>query len=200
MSHTTRAYHLNGVGSVPGPTLRVKPGDVLSLTLTNNLEDTGADMPDHYNDNTFHSKTLPLVHWLARHHLAALSIYLLRLPTPPAPSFPFKETDTHLASFGLTGPNTTSLHIYGARLDPLVNDRFRRIPPGNGSYTYVYTIPLDHLPGLFWCVRQKLNIMRYRSRMTQGNREAGSTIEHASHTVCMSTVCMSEAWSRMMWV
>ena len=55
ISYTTRAYHYNGVGSVPGPTLRVKPGDVLTVRLSNDLQDTGADPPEWANNNTFHS-------------------------------------------------------------------------------------------------------------------------------------------------
>lgn len=90
MSHTTRAYHLNGVGSVPGPTLRVKPGDVLSLTLTNNLEDTGADMPEHYNDNTFHSKPPPLTHLFGWDYTAARA-HALPASIPPCSEFSFEK-------------------------------------------------------------------------------------------------------------
>ena len=55
ISYTTRAYHYNGQGSLPGPTIRVKPGDVLTVHLTNDLQDTGADPPEWANNNTFHS-------------------------------------------------------------------------------------------------------------------------------------------------
>ncbi|TPX31479.1 hypothetical protein SmJEL517_g05185 [Synchytrium microbalum] len=37
ISFNTRAYYYNGVGSVPGPTWHVKPGDTVTVTLVNNL-------------------------------------------------------------------------------------------------------------------------------------------------------------------
>lgn len=55
LSLNTRAYHYNGAGSMPGPTLRAKPGDVVNITVINALEDTGADDPGQANSNTFHS-------------------------------------------------------------------------------------------------------------------------------------------------
>lgn len=57
---TTRAYFYNGQGSVPGPTLRVKPGDVLSITLVNRLEGDNSplDDPALASNNTFHSASV----------------------------------------------------------------------------------------------------------------------------------------------
>ena len=56
ISYNTRAYYYNGQASIPGPTLRVKPGDTLTINLINNLKDTGADSPTLANNNSFHSK------------------------------------------------------------------------------------------------------------------------------------------------
>ncbi|KAM3575473.1 hypothetical protein VYU27_002579 [Nannochloropsis oceanica] len=55
ISYTTRAYHFNGRGALPGPTIRVKPGDVLTVHIINDLQDTGVDLPEWANDNAFHS-------------------------------------------------------------------------------------------------------------------------------------------------
>ena len=55
ISYTTRAYYFNGQGSLPGPTLRVKPGDVLTVRLSNELESAGSDISVGANNNTFHS-------------------------------------------------------------------------------------------------------------------------------------------------
>jgi FtsP/CotA-like multicopper oxidase with cupredoxin domain len=56
ISFTTRAYYVNGRGSIPGPTLRAKPGDLVTVTLINYLDDTGADDPMLGHTNGFHSE------------------------------------------------------------------------------------------------------------------------------------------------
>lgn len=76
-------YALAYNGTVPGPTLRVRPGDRLVVHLENGL--------DH----------------------------------------------------------PTNLHAHGLRVPPAAEDVFTEVGPGAGR-TYVYDIPADHPPGLFW--------------------------------------------------
>jgi FtsP/CotA-like multicopper oxidase with cupredoxin domain len=59
------SLHLRGYnGTIPGPTLRVKPGDRLALTLTNALPPNPDPMPEnhnlphHFNTTNFHSHGL----------------------------------------------------------------------------------------------------------------------------------------------
>lgn len=61
ISFTTRAYYYNGIPMIPGPTLRLKSGDIMSITLINNLQgapfvDTMATM------NYLHSKNTTNIH------------------------------------------------------------------------------------------------------------------------------------------
>lgn len=68
------------------------------------------------------------------------------------------------------GPNTTSFFVYGARLDPSVNNRFLRILPGGRSRTYTYTIPADHPPGLFWSVHHTHLLPRFPNCLPADSR------------------------------
>ena len=104
-SFATRAYAWSsgsraGGPALSGPTLRVLPGDTLTVTLSNSL---GADYG-------------PDANW------AMNEFWLL---------------------------NTTNLHTHGLHVSPAQDDVFTSVSPG-GSYTYTYTVPGDHAPGLHW--------------------------------------------------
>lgn len=59
VSMTTRLYCSQGVCTLPGPTIRLKPGDTFTLTLTNSL---GAETSSTHTMNTMHSPNTTNVH------------------------------------------------------------------------------------------------------------------------------------------
>lgn len=46
-------------------------------------------------------------------------------------------------------PNSTNLHLHGLHIDAHEDNVFIKVAPGE-NYTYVYHIPSDHAPGVFW--------------------------------------------------
>ncbi|MGI9283379.1 MAG: multicopper oxidase domain-containing protein [Endozoicomonas sp.] len=58
---TTRMYRFNGISSVPGPTLRIKRGDLLDVTLVNTLPKGAEGQINHFrlpNTTNFHTHGL----------------------------------------------------------------------------------------------------------------------------------------------
>eukprot|EP00040_Diaphanoeca_grandis_P014968 m.76082 g.76082 ORF g.76082 m.76082 type:complete len:677 (+) comp24857_c0_seq3:397-2427(+) len=50
---------------------------------------------------------------------------------------------------GMHSPNTTNIHLHGMHIDPLEDNVFLEINPGE-TMTYTYHIPHDHAPGVHW--------------------------------------------------
>jgi FtsP/CotA-like multicopper oxidase with cupredoxin domain len=46
-------------------------------------------------------------------------------------------------------PNTTNLHTHGLHIDPAIDTIFTKLAPGT-SHTYLYEVPSNHAPGLYW--------------------------------------------------
>jgi FtsP/CotA-like multicopper oxidase with cupredoxin domain len=111
ISFTTRAYYYNGIGSIPGPTIKVKPGDTLTITLTNNLSGSTATNNSNMNmDNMFHGPDVTNLHTHGLHvdpnedsifKLASPGqtiTYKLIIPTDHAPGLHWYHSHKHGSS------------------------------------------------------------------------------------------------------
>jgi L-ascorbate oxidase len=132
-------YSLNGTrfsrqfnGGPVGPTLRVKPGDLLTVTLNNNLV---ASPP----------RDLELLEYIQdpQNEIdddANVTKIYNRLSS---------EGNLDHPQFGFWGYSLANIHFHGAGFPPSVEDLHHPIDGGQ-SKTYSYTIPEDHPPGLVW--------------------------------------------------
>lgn len=117
---TRRSYE----GSPTGPTLRVKPGDKVYITLVNQLGTEGPTKNgEHYTsamEVATHNGTNYTGDWL-------------------------KDRDVYAY------PNFTNIHLHGMHVSPLgkADNVSRRLPPGE-TMEYEYDVPLDHTRGLYW--------------------------------------------------
>jgi FtsP/CotA-like multicopper oxidase with cupredoxin domain len=113
------------------PTLRLHPGDLLILHLTNNLADPGAKLStaparsaaapgEHAHSHTAHSSTTPA--------------------SDPCAS-------------GAMTPVSTNLHFHGLTVPPVCHqdDVLRTsVQPGDAPFEYRFRIPENEPPGLYW--------------------------------------------------
>jgi len=127
----TRAFN----GEVPGPTIRVKPGDTLVLELHNDLSADAYDTSSLHNEfkvgpPTCRARALPRACPLSLHSLGY---------APP------------LAAFVLRDFETTNLHTHGMHIsgESPGDNIFITVAP-SAVNTYTYVIPADHMGGTFW--------------------------------------------------
>jgi FtsP/CotA-like multicopper oxidase with cupredoxin domain len=135
----TMEFSLNGTRFSPlynagpvGPTLRVRPGDLLTVTLNNNLPPSP-------------SRDIELLRYIQDpkneidDYVNVTKIYN-RLD---------EIGNTHSPEFGFWGFNLANLHFHGAGFPPSLEDLQHPLDGGE-SRTFSYTIPEDHPPGLVW--------------------------------------------------
>lgn len=130
---------LNGTRNAPGyngnpigPTIRIKPGDTLSVTLINNLEPS-SDY-DHELHEFVYDRNSEKVNDVN------VSIVYNRLTAVGS---------VYNSLYGYWGQNFMNLHFHGAMFDPKIEDT-REVVDGGKSKTYKFEIPEDQPPGLFW--------------------------------------------------
>ena len=120
VSFVTRAWN----GQIPGPALRVLPGDRLIVTVKNNLQNSDAGAITAGKNQ---------------------KVLLSGSETPQSNGI--QQTTTPYYH-----PNSTNLHTHGLHVSALLgsdNVMSVTIDPGE-AYTYTYDIPDDHMPGTFW--------------------------------------------------
>jgi FtsP/CotA-like multicopper oxidase with cupredoxin domain len=125
VSFTTRAYHWNGVPQFPGPTLVLKAGGKLRLTLVNNLEDDSAldatkaaNTFRHANTTNVHTHGLhvdPAIDSIFRHASPAGGTveYDLPIPESHAPGMHWYHSHSH---------GSSTMHIMGGLVGAMYVD------------------------------------------------------------------------------
>ena len=137
--NVSMGYSLNGTrfspqynGGPVGPTLRVRPGDVLTVTLNNNLP------PSPLRD-------IELLHYIQNpqnevdNYVNVTKIYN-RLD---------EIGNAHNPEFGFWGFNLANLHFHGAGFSPSLEDLHNPLDGGE-SRTFIYKIPESQPPSLVW--------------------------------------------------
>ncbi len=147
----------------PGPTLKVKPGTMLSITLVNAL---GAN-PTTPSYTCCGAPVDPLAcagaFAAGAGHLAqaarAAPVRLRRCTDVLTSCSVLQRAHrkTQCAGMQLNSnagsmpmPNTVNLHFHGLGTPPEQDSIFKRAQPG-GTQQYTITIPSDHPPGCHWC-------------------------------------------------
>jgi FtsP/CotA-like multicopper oxidase with cupredoxin domain len=135
----TMEYTLNGTRYAPafnggpiGPTLRVKPGDMLRVTLQNNL-DTSAPRDLEllqYIQDPQNEENDPINVTIIYNRLSSIG-------------------NLYEPEYGFWGLNLQNIHFHGAGFPPLKEDLQHPVDGGQ-SKTFEYQIPNDHPPGLTW--------------------------------------------------
>ncbi|XP_077868217.1 laccase-like [Saccoglossus kowalevskii] len=107
VNYTTRAYYYHGVGSIPGPTWRVKAGDTITFTLKNALP---PGQSTEYEHNTMHSPDTTNMHTHGLHvdpyeddvfievHPEEQHVYTYVLPDNHAPGMHWYHAHHHGAT------------------------------------------------------------------------------------------------------
>ena len=120
----SRSCYIAGDGS-ESPTLRLHPGDLLILSLKNDLTD-----PDH-------ASAAP-----NQHHVQAVAKYAVAQKYGDAPCASGTMTST-----------STNLHFHGLTIPPTCHqdDVLKTsIQPSDPPFEYRFRIPADEPPGLYW--------------------------------------------------
>merc|ERR1719401_846492 len=127
VSTWTRCYN----GTVPGPTLRVNPGQQMTITLVNELHPFGNVGEEILNDTGYGE---PIDLSSLRHDFNASS---------------WKDVQGTGTLFGY--PNTTNLHMHGLVVSAAspADDVMMKVSP-RSTFTYHYTVPQNHMGGTLW--------------------------------------------------
>jgi len=127
VSTWTRCYN----GTVPGPTLRVRPGQRLAITLINDLSHHGNIHHQMLNVSGYGDALN--VSWLHDHSNASS----------------WQDARGTGTLFG--SPNTTNLHLHGLVVPASspADDVMMAIKP-KSSFDYVYNVPAHHMSGTLW--------------------------------------------------
>jgi FtsP/CotA-like multicopper oxidase with cupredoxin domain len=129
LSFETRAFN----GTIPGPVIRVKPGDTLRIKLINVLGSDALRQVDSENQ--------PRSSRRLRTRDARLGDAIDCTGTKCTETFtPYNH------------PNSTNLHTHGLHISPLPpsDDVLDTVVAPGTEYTYTYKIPENHMPGMFW--------------------------------------------------
>lgn len=112
-------------GQPNGPTIRVRRGDTLRITLINDLGTEPPGPPGQKYTGYMEKDTDNMTNFSGSWA---------------------KDYDVY--SF----VNHTNLHLHGMHVSPAgrSDNVSRHLPPGGGSLEYLYQIPVDHPTGLFW--------------------------------------------------
>jgi len=133
-------------GNAMGPTIRVKPGDLVSITLKNNLEPSTSqerELLDYvYNPD---SEILDELNVTIAYNRLSREGY-----------------DGGQPKYGFWGKNYMNLHFHGANVDPKIENL--SIPlDGGESRTYIFEIPEDQPPVFAWYHNHVHMITEYSS-------------------------------------
>jgi len=120
-------------GNAMGPTIRVKPGDSVSITLKNNL--------DHIS-----SQERELLDYVYNPESEVLNELNVTIVYNSLTSEGYSGGEP---KYGFWGNNFMNLHIHGAHVDPKIEDLFNPINGGE-SRTYAFEIPEDQPPVFAW--------------------------------------------------
>ncbi len=130
---SVRYCYLLGDGT-QSPTLRLHPGDLLILHLTNELRAPSPEGAGSHPDN----RTV-----LPRSHDSAARSHSHAATAPPADP----------CSSGAMSLISTNLHFHGLTVPPICHqdDVLKTsIQPGEPAFEYKFRIPADEPPGLYW--------------------------------------------------
>lgn len=119
-------------GGPVGPTLRVKPGDVLNVTLVNSLPpspERDLELLAYVQDPQNEAE-----------NLANVTIVYNRLS---------EIGNVYDPAYGYWGFSMINLHFHGAGFSPTVEDLQNPVDGGE-TKSYTFEIPTDHPPGLVW--------------------------------------------------
>mmetsp|Transcript_3218 Transcript_3218/g.6048 ORF Transcript_3218/g.6048 Transcript_3218/m.6048 type:complete len:591 (+) Transcript_3218:145-1917(+) len=120
-------------GEPIGPTLRVKPGDTLRVTLVNNLRpmtESERELYEYVQDPANEEA-----------NEANVTVIYNRLDA--------SNGNVYNPTFGFWGLNLVNLHFHGAQFPPSI-EQLDLALDGGESKTYTFEIAEDHEPGLFW--------------------------------------------------
>jgi len=120
-------------GNAVGPTIRVKPGDLVTITLKNNLEPSSDTEKELFN----------YVYNPASEAMDELNVTI---------AYNSLTSDGYYGAapkYGYWGHNYMNLHIHGASIDPKI-ESLQEALDGGESRTYVIKIPEDQPPVFAW--------------------------------------------------
>ena len=120
-SYNTRAFCVDTICSVPGPTLYCSPGDNVSLILNLNID------------------SLLFIN-------IQVKINLINM-LEDIPGYSWNRSGR---GNGLRYPNRTNLFFHGLHIDPKINNPYRFNAGGGKSLLYEFNIEKDASPGLNW--------------------------------------------------
>jgi len=127
LSTWTRCYN----GTVPGPTLRVKPGQIMTVSLVNTLSAHGNEKFQILNITGF-GEDFPVSMLEEKFNKSS-----------------FQAAQGTGSLFGT--PNTTNLHVHGLVVSAAspADDVMMEVKPGS-VFEYVYHVPSNHMGGTGW--------------------------------------------------
>jgi FtsP/CotA-like multicopper oxidase with cupredoxin domain len=130
-------WSLNGTRYAPayngapvGPTLRLKPGDTLTVILINNLEpesEYAKELKTYTSDPTNNRTNVTII----ENRLSEIGEF-------------------HDPAFGYWGHNFMNLHWHGARFESTIEDIGFALDGGGEQRTYTYILDENQPPGLAW--------------------------------------------------
>jgi FtsP/CotA-like multicopper oxidase with cupredoxin domain len=148
-------------GAAVGPTLRVKPGDKLTVTLNNNLDPSPAHDKELYSyvmDRTSDDANVTIVYnrlteignivSIENQLPASTRAFDCRSRTYP-PSDSLILCLQGLPAYGFWGLSYCNLHFHGMDFSPKEENLLSYVDGGD-SQTYIFKVPEDKEPGLYW--------------------------------------------------
>ncbi len=131
--YTHDCYNYNaGNGTIEAPTLRLNPGDTLTLTLTNQL-----NLP---TSNAAKKRAM---------HMGPMTM----TPTTMGPMKMSKSPADASCNGGTITQNTTNLHFHGLNIPPVCHQDDvinTLIQPSDPPFQYQFQVPFNEPPGLYW--------------------------------------------------
>jgi FtsP/CotA-like multicopper oxidase with cupredoxin domain len=145
---STRYCYVLGDGN-QSPTLRLKPGELLILSLRNQLSDMSPAEPAA---NSAHAGHEPTGHEHPARDPAAHQHTASKHPVPDRPGAQHAVPPDPCTS-GVMTLTSTNLHFHGLTLPPVCHqdEVFKTsIQPTDPPFEYRFRIPIDEPPGLYW--------------------------------------------------
>jgi FtsP/CotA-like multicopper oxidase with cupredoxin domain len=130
-------------GKPVGPTLRVKPGDTLRVTLVNNLDATSMDHAPEVSRSLYYYIYNDKSDFVNVSRIYNRLDFIGNLPWDgPAP----KEEPF----YGYWGREYMNIHFHGMLFDPMLENSKFALEGGGDSKTYTFDVAADHPPGTNW--------------------------------------------------
>jgi FtsP/CotA-like multicopper oxidase with cupredoxin domain len=127
-------------GGGQAPTLRLKPGDELILTLKNELADPTQPSGQSTKQPATQTTTLSVEKTTRKRAMDSMAMSMPMAPSDPCAGKDMTSLSTNLHFHGLTVPPV-------CHQDDVLNTM---IHPGDEPFEYRFKIPVDEPPGLYW--------------------------------------------------